>query len=171
MTVAPVPPKWLPELVLLEAYEGHWPTYLEAIYAAFRACFVTSRPVFQGRRLALKVHPIIEGKEATFWHFITEGPIEAERIPNMRRCERIPWPGPIIDRSAETCIKVWSESGRQDTRIHLWLEAADYLVVLADRGEYLLPWTAFHVDRGHYRRNLQRRFERATGQKGAGATP
>jgi hypothetical protein len=47
----------------------------------------------------------------------------------------------------------------------MWLEAEDYLVVLARRkvgqpDEYVLPWTAFIVESGHYRRGLQKRFEK-----------
>ncbi|MNH30689.1 hypothetical protein D3C79_909980 [compost metagenome] len=44
------------------------------------------------KRLGLKRHPVIQGKEATFWHMISEGNDEAERLPDLRRCERIRWP-------------------------------------------------------------------------------
>ncbi|HLE63375.1 MAG TPA: hypothetical protein VI750_09555, partial [Pyrinomonadaceae bacterium] len=66
-------PDWLPALVLLQDYGGDWDRYLEAIYAYFKRDFVDSRPAFRGTRLALKRHPVSQGKEATFWHMTSEG--------------------------------------------------------------------------------------------------
>jgi len=76
-------PAWLPELILFEDYEGNWDNYLEAIYTIFWEDFVNSKPSFQGRKLALKKHPVIQGKEATFWHIISEGKQEEDRIPDL----------------------------------------------------------------------------------------
>ena len=33
------------------------------------------------------------------------------------------------------------------------------MLILADRGDYVLPWTAFVVDRDHRRKKLQRAYE------------
>jgi len=49
-----------------------------------------------GKRLGLKRHPMTQNKEATFWHMIQEGSVESERIPDIRRCERIRWPRPSV---------------------------------------------------------------------------
>ena len=62
----------LPLLVLFNDH-GDWDAYLAAIYTWFKRDFVDSKPVFQGRRLGLKRHPLTNGKEATFWHMISEG--------------------------------------------------------------------------------------------------
>jgi hypothetical protein len=149
---------WLPCLIEFSSYGGSWDRYLEAIYAAFREDFVTTKPLFRGRRLGLKRYPEHAGKEATFWHLITEGEVEADRTPDFRRCERIKWPRPVIENEADTEVLVWSESrGSRDNRIHLYLPNQRYLVVLADRGNYILPWTAYYVqhENGH-RKYLQR---------------
>jgi hypothetical protein len=68
--------EWLPPLVL---FSGNWNAYLTAIYDWFKKDFIDSKPVFQGRQLGLKRLPITEGKEATFWHMISEGKNEEER--------------------------------------------------------------------------------------------
>ena len=65
----------LPKIITLEEYGGNISIYLEAIYAVFKADFVESRPTFQGIRLGLKKHPIIEGKEYTFYHFTHDGDV------------------------------------------------------------------------------------------------
>lgn len=140
---------WLPALVLFSDYGGEWQSYLDAIYDYFKQDFVDNKPVFQGRRLGLKRHPLTHGKEATFWHLIQEGAIEEDRTPDFRRCERIRWPRSIIEHDAENTIKIWSNQRRGEQRICLWFEQESYLVILADRGKYILPWTAYLVEQPH----------------------
>ena len=158
--------EWLPALVCLDQHGGDWDTYIDAVYAVFRRDFVDSRPKFRGVALGLKRLPLTDGREATFWHMASEGEKEDERIPELRRCERIGWPRPTIEHEADPEIKVWEEHRRgNEYRVHIWLEADDYVVVLARRragqpDEYVLPWTAFVVESGHYRRGLQKRFEK-----------
>lgn len=152
-------PDWLPPLVLLEDYGRSWSDYLDAIYDWFRRDFVESKPVFQGRRLGLKRHPVTNGKEATFWHVTSEGKDETARTPDLRRCERIRWPKPVIEHAGNSMVKYWVSVKRNEDRIHIWLEGLDYVVVLADRKGFLLLWTAFLVSRSHTRRKLQREYE------------
>jgi hypothetical protein len=152
-------PEWLPPLVLLGDYGGDWDAYLNAIYAYFKRDFVDSKPAFEGRRLGLKRHPLTHEKEATFWHMIQEGRIEDERTPDLRRCERIRWPRPIIEHADEPAVKVWRNQRGREERVCLWFEDEDYLVVLADRGGYILPWTAYLVEQPHRKRKLQKEYE------------
>lgn len=154
--------EWLPELVLFNDYGGNWERYLTAIYQYFCVDFVDNKPSFQGVRLGLKRHPVIHGKEATFWHIISEGDKEAERIPDFRRCERIRWVKPIIEQGGEP-VKIWRETRNGETRIHLWLEAASYLVVLNERNGYILPWTAYLVEREHEKAKLNKRWVKHRG--------
>jgi hypothetical protein len=152
-------PEWLPPLVLLGDYGGDWDAYLNAIYAYFKRDFVDSKPAFEGRRLGLKRYPLTHEKEATFWHMIQEGRIEDERTPDLRRCERIRWPRPIIEHADEPAVKVWRNQRGREERVCLWFEDEDYLVVLADRGGYILPWTAYLVEQPHRKRKLQKEYE------------
>lgn len=153
------PSTWLPPLVLLVDYDGNWGSYLEAVYAIFRRDFVTSKPTYPGRRVGLKRHPIERGKEATFWHFISEGRREEDRLPDLRRCERIGWPRPMIEAVRTERVRCWQTRRRFETRVLIALEDFSYVVVLADRSEYILPWTAFTVEREHRRRILEREYD------------
>ncbi len=152
-------PNWLPPLVLFETYGGNWDHYLEALYAFFKKDFIESLPLFRSIRLALKRHPVIQGKEATFWHLISEGKGEEERLPDLRRCERTRWPRPIIEHSEEPTIKVWENERRGEKRICLWLEQEEYLVVLAERRGYILLWTAYLVREAHRKAKLRKEYE------------
>jgi len=151
--------EWLPDLVLFKDYSGNWEKYLEALYDYFKKDFVNDKPIFRGRRLALKRHPIIEGKEATFWHLISEGKQEKERLPDFRRCERIRWPRPIIEHSEESILKIWENKRKGETRICIWYENEEYLVILAKREKYILLWTAYLVKRAHQKKKLQKEYE------------
>ena len=105
-------PDWLPPLISLGDYGGDWGAYLEAVYECFKQDFVYGKPVFQGRRLGLKRHPLSHGKEATFWHMIQEGAVEEDRTPDLRRCERIRWPRPTIEHDGDDAVKVWRNRRR-----------------------------------------------------------
>lgn len=150
---------WLPPLVEMASYGGDWKSYEAALYAFFRADFIASTPTFDGRRVQLKRHPMVEGKEATYWHCISEGRTEADRVPDLRRCERIRWPRPCIEHPAE--LRVWIEDRSGEDRIHLWLETEGYIVVLAIRNGYVILWTTFYVRHEHERRKFTRRYEEA----------
>ena len=98
------------------------------------------------------------GKEATFWHLIQAGEIEEERTPDFRRCERIRWPKPVIEHSEDPTIKVWRNRRGIENRVCLWFVQESYLVVLADRGKYIIPYTAYLVEELHRQRKLQKEY-------------
>ncbi len=158
-------PDWLPDLV-----EFDWNNYQEAItraYAVFWRDFGTerTRPTFRGRRMGLKRHPELEGKSATFWHFVTEGDIEADRTPVRERIERIGWPKAIIVESEATPSRalVWTNERRRSghAKSERWIIALgdfSYVVILDDRGEFVLPWAAYPVSETHRRRRLEKEY-------------
>jgi len=152
-------PDWLPPLVLLEKNDGDWNKYLTLIYSYFKSDFIDSHCNYRGIKIAIKRHPQIDDKEATFWHLITEGDNETERTPDLRRCERIRWSKPLIEKVPDETIKIWQNKRRNETRLCLWLEAAEYIVILAERKNYLLLWTAYTVTESHRKRKLQKEYE------------
>lgn len=149
----------LPEIITLWQYRGDIHTYMEVIYQVFVDDFVKNRPVFEGRRLGLKKHPLIEGKEYTFYHFTHEGNNEENRRPDLRRMERIPWPAPLINNSRHKYLKVWRNQRGMHERILIFHEKEEYLVVLEDRGDYILPWTAYQVIYKNKVRRLLNEYE------------
>lgn len=157
---------WLPELLMLEHAGGDWGVYLEQLHNRFAADFIHSKPAWPGKRVGVKRHPEHGGKSATFWHLISEGAVEEERQPNMRRCERIGWPRPMIDEfdeahpGATACRIVWWKERRgNEQRYLLAPDDFSYVVVVADRGEYVLPWTAFWIEHDHQRTKRERAFK------------
>jgi len=150
---------WLPDLITLGAYDGDWPNYCEAIYAIFHRDFVESKPTYTGKRFALKRHPEYDGKAATFWHLISEGKDEEERTPVMRRCERIAWPKPIIEANGDENVRIWKNRRGRSERILIAVEDFSYVVILDDREDFVLLWTAYYVQYPKQRRRMEREYE------------
>lgn len=167
--MSPVP-AWLPALVLFSDYGGDWNAYVEALYTYFRQDFLNTRPSLQGTRIGVKRRPIEKGKEATFWHLISEGKTEADRLPDMRRCERIRWPRPMIEGApSRRSLRLWRQQRPGGLRIAIALEDFSYVVILAQRRNYLLLWTAFCVEEERRKTRLKKEYDAS--QNKAGAAP
>lgn len=156
-------PNWLPDLVLFEYCSCDWDVYVEVIYDIFRRDFIESYNYLNGERISIKREPFEKGKEATFWHLISEDSEESgkedERIPNFRRCERIGWPMPIIKNySDDPRIKYWKNEKNGERNILFWFND-EYLVVLAERSTYLLFKTAYPIEYNNRKRRLQKEYE------------
>lgn len=152
---------WLPGLVLLQDCEGDWSRYIEGVYEFFRQDFILSSPTWIGQRVGIKRRPIVSGKEAGFWHLISEGEVEVDRLPDLRRCERIRWPRPIIEGFRDARVRCWRTRHKADSRAVIALDDFSYVVVLALRKGYVLLWTAYCVEREHRKRRLEREYENA----------
>jgi hypothetical protein len=113
---------------------------------------------FEGTRLSLRRHPIVRGKEASFWHLVSTGDIEEDRMPDLRRCECICWARAIIDNAGDPLIKRWENTRNGNTNICLWLESENYLVVLGKRNGYVLLLTAYLVEE-YRKKRLEREYQ------------
>ncbi len=151
-------PEWLPALILLSDHSGEWQRYIDAVYAVFHRDLIASQPRFRGRWVHCRRDPIIDGKEAGFWHCTSEGKDEVSRTPDLRRCERVAWIRATIENSNDATIDIWvRDDGRRGRRVHIWYNE-EYLVVLGERkarSRYQLV-TAFCTDRAHTIRKKRR---------------
>ena len=160
--------EWLPDLVRLSDYDGSFSSYLEAIYRIFRRDFITSIPYLGGTsQQCFCNRQVIDGKEAAFWHLISEGPVENERVPDMRRCERIAWPRAIIEAFGPL-VYGWRSirriGGRDRRRLVLSLQDFSYVVILTELRKGYLLVTAFQVETEHRRTKLRLEYQRAAAE-------
>ena len=149
----------LPELIELSQFGGNFAQYLEAVYEIFKNEFVLRRPSFRGIRLGLKKHPMYNNKEATFWHMTSEGEDEQNRLPDLRRLERIKWPSFMIDNSEHPYLKIWENTRRNKTNILILHPDENYVVVLRKGSDYLLPWTAYLIELEFRKRKFLKEYE------------
>jgi hypothetical protein len=150
---------WLPPLVLMRDAGNDWGVYLDVVYLMFKKDFLEHTVTFRGSPLGLKRLPYRDGREATFYHLISEGNDEEQRDPSEERCERIRWPRPVIERCPCKELHVWENKRKGGRRILIAFDDYSYVVVLAVRNSYMLPWTAYPATRGHTRNKLRREHE------------
>lgn len=150
----------LPDLVLFSEYNGQWEEYEKILYEYFKEDFIDKRPkMFLGLRVGLKKHPKFKDKEATFWHFITEGEDEQKRTPDLRRCERIRWPKPIMENFKDEKIRFWENTRNGKCNICLCYGDWEYLMILRKGNGYILPWTAYYPYTEHTKLKWKKEYE------------
>lgn len=168
-------PQWIPSLILLEDHHGNWDLYINAVYKTYCRDFIEHRIYFQKIPIFVRFEPSYQLKGATFWHLVSEGDEESNRLPDLRRCERIGWPRAIIENSSsESEVVIWETTrpwkGQQQKRINLSFKNFSYLVVLAIRDKNRMDLiTAYPIDRIHSREKKRKEYESFLLQKKEGA--
>lgn len=148
-----------PNLIYFSEYQGNFKHYFEAIYAVFKKDFITSQPLYNGQRVSAQKHPEVDGIHRTFYHITHEGEVENYRTPDFRRMERIRYPKFCIENCKNRSFLVWEKTVGRDNRIHILNETERYLVVLTERKNYFLFWTAFYIEHNHTIRKKKREYE------------
>ncbi len=157
----------------LNSFGGDWGAFDAHCYSCYWADFYTTRPTWPeaDKSFNIKRHPEIDSRCATFAHITSEGRVESERTVALDRAERIGWPRLILDEfaltfpAAESERIVWWKSRRgNDWRYLIALADFSYVVVVADRGAYVLLWTAYPVEYDSRRRKLKAEWETYWGQ-------
>ena len=148
-------PSWLPKALRYNDFDGDWEKFLAVVYHIFERDFKQSRPAYQGFPLGYD-STIEDGKEAVFWHLTSEKDKKTgNREMDLRRCERIAWPRPILEHPQDQQVSVWKKKRGKEVRIKLWLEGVDYLVVLKEGRNTVILLTAYRTDREHTRNKLR----------------
>lgn len=152
----------LPELIL---FDGNWPGYVEKLYAVYVESIVNGNLKFNGLKISCQFRPATQDKHFGFWHVISEGETEEDRLPDFRRCERITWIACLI-ANAETdpAITWWENKRKNNTHIVIWHEAENFVVILAERKDYYLLKSAYCAE-SHRRKTFIREREQFRTQK------
>jgi len=149
-------PQWLPKELCYASYGGNWDKFLSALYDIFLTDFKHLKAKYEGRTVVYDSR-IEYGKEKAFWHLIQRDDFSTrQKLPDIRRCERIPWPKPIIENSVDTRVSVWGKRIKREVRTHIWLEALDYIVVLSEKPKVVVIVTAYCTDIESQRRKLRK---------------
>ena len=156
------PPQLLP-------FPGDWTAYEAELYQIFVEELTRGNLHYRGIRVGCRRHPETAGRWASFWHLVQEGPVEDDRLPDLRRCERIRWVRWVIENgAAHPEIDEWDNTRGTELNRLLWYDEA-YLVVLSRRHDYWLLRTAYCTERTGRIRQLRKErdtFNRALNRGG-----
>ena len=149
----------IPDLVTLSDYSGNYAEYEEATYKIYKDTLGEKQFYWEGKPIKHKKHPFHKDKSCTYWHITSEGPLEDSRLPDLRRTERIAWPGYILEYCSANCDKilVWKNRRGSKRRILIFCPEIDYIVILDEREDFVLFWTAYPVH-GHRRQKLYNEY-------------
>lgn len=160
---------WLPNLECLDDYQNSWDDYESTLYSIFKNDFIENHTYFHGKQVAIRREPIEYGKEEAFFHVTCQDYWkDGNRVPDLRRCERIRWVRAFIEHYhcdttlCEDCdgVKVWEEVCYGKKRVHILLEEERYMVVVEPRRTYCLLITAFYLEHDHALRKKLRHYEK-----------
>lgn len=161
---------WIPPLEIA-GDKSSWDEYEDILYDIFHDDFIADHPSFKGKRVNVRRHPMEFGKEEAFYHVTCQDyQKNHNRVPDLRRCERIRWVRAFIENYdcdptlCEDCtgIKIWNEPYKNTQRTHILLEEERYLVVLERRDSYYLLVTAFYIEHDHTLQKKLKKYYEAT---------
>lgn len=152
------PPDWLPPMVSVSPWTRDT---FNRLYSVFEQDFKRSQPVYRGNTVWFFPEKE-EGKELIFWHLThREDKDTGERLPDMRRCERLPWIRAAIENSDKPEVVDWDYGeGDGSVKTYLWLRDFDFLVLMKkyrDGRRRLI--TSYFVDYPHKRRKLEKKYK------------
>lgn len=171
-------PDWLPEILKVIPWGAQ--TY-EMLYRVFCKDIRDSNLKYDNRDVWFFRDQKEDGKEKLFWHLTTRKPKpepiprrkkrfypagqthatdESERLPDMRRCERLIWVKPLIEKPSDPDVLAWDyEEGNGDIMTYVWIKAHRFLVLMKKmrNGSRRLV-TSFYVDE-HRVKGFQRKYE------------
>lgn len=154
-----------PALLPFAAYGGDWPAYEAALYQIFTEQLARGKLVFRGWKVSCRRLPEALGKWASFWHLIQEGKVEEDRLPDLRRCERLAWIAYVIENwSTDNSIDAWENQRGSEVNVLLWYQE-EYLVILARRDGYWLLKSAYCTEKSHRIASLRRERDIFLGAK------
>lgn len=151
------PPDWLPPMLSVSPWTKDT---FDRLYSIFERDFKETQPIYRGK--VVWFFPELEdGKEVIFWHLThREEKSAGERLPDMRRCERLPWVRAIIESADRLEILDWDyQEGDGSVNTYLWLRDFDFLVFLKkyrDGRRRLI--TSYFIDYPHKRRKLEKKY-------------
>ena len=145
---------WLPKLIEFDSSKEDLNEYIEKVYKIFVEDYINQGVFFKNEKLGLKRIPLRNGKEATFYHIVSEGEDEENRAVNLDRCARIRWAKAILE-SNYVGLKIWENKRRRKKNILVWFTEKDYLVVIRKNPNQKLFWTAYPVTREHTKEKLE----------------
>ncbi|NOH15466.1 hypothetical protein [Clostridium cochlearium] len=164
--------KWLPKIISLSEFGGDWHKYDNYLYELFREDFIESTPIFNEKPVRIRKHPMQGDKEQAYFHVTSVDSSKTsadpnDRIPDIRRCERILWIRKILENynCNENCdgfnkIKTWNMPYKMYQRVHFLFEDYRFLVIIEEREDYCLLISAFYIEYDHTLRKKLKEYEK-----------
>lgn len=149
--------KWLTPIISLDEYENDWAKYNNKLYEIFVRDFILNPLYFNNKKIQIRINPKQDNYEHAFIHLTcisTKMSTEPnDRIPDLRRCERLEWNKEIIEnyKCKYNCVgykKVlyYEHMYKSNIRVTLLFPDARFKVILEKRKNYVLLITGYFIE-------------------------
>lgn len=152
-------PDWMPDMFQVNPWTENT---FELLYRIFQTDFVDSQPCYRGNTVWFFPEKE-DGKEVVFWHLTSRvDKTTGERLPDLRRSERLPWARPILDNPDKPEILDWDYEEDDGTiKTYVWLKDYDYLIILKKyRNGRRRLITSFWIEYQNFRIKLDKKYEK-----------
>ena len=168
-------PEWLPDMLCVNPWTEK--TY-DMLYKVFCQDIRDNNLIYMSNKVWIFLE-MEDGKEKIFWHLTTryvkikkiprrkrkfypeeQTHDEEERLPDLRRCERLPWVRALIEYSSEPNVQAWDyEEGDLIIKTYIWLKDFDFVVIMKkySNGTRRLI-TSFYVDKPYKQKDFERKY-------------
>lgn len=134
----------LPDIMPLGDYDGDWNVYCEALYGFYIDNISDAKLQVDSLPIWCRRHPPSQGKDFCFWHLVQEGPVEEDRVPDLNRCERLPWVPCIISGGRhEPDVRWWRNARHGKRNLLLWAWQDDHVVIMEIQRDRLSLVTSY----------------------------
>ena len=153
--------KLLPPILDFNDFDNDWDKYKDELYLQFVNDFITKKTEYDKLKVSIRSNPKENNYEHGFIHLTTiKSPDSSndvnDRIPDLRRCERLKWVKILIEnypciKKCNNCngIQYYEEYYKNNIRINLVLPEAKFKVVLEKRSNYYLLITGYYLTYNH----------------------
>ena len=155
----------LPPLMPFDS--GDWESYIDEIYECFVDQIVNGNLELNGLPVTCRFEPRSHGKPFGFWHLTSTGEKEEERLPDLRRCERIQWIAWMIRNAddPDSGVTRWDNKRKRNKNIVLLHEEEAYTVIISKRSSKVVLTSAYPV-RPRRLANMIKERDETLSQKG-----
>lgn len=151
-------PSWLPALFNVNPWDQ---TTYESLYGIFHNDFIANK-THHDKTYVNFSRTKEDGKEKIFWHVTTRDDKQnGERLPDLRRCERLPWLKPILESPVRAEILVWEYTeGDGAIKTYVWVKDHDYVAIMkkTNKGGLILL-TAYWLEYNNAKKKLRRKYD------------
>lgn len=152
----------------LQMFDNNWEKYNQALYKIFIRDFIKQKLLFNNLQVQIRINPMYNTYEHAFIHLTSVSIKNAQnpndRIPDLRRCERIEWNRQIIEKypcyaQCKQCQKIlyYEHYYKNKIRVNLIFVDVRFKVILELREHYVLLITGYYIEFNHtLRKEIQK---------------
>jgi hypothetical protein len=141
---------------------GSWEEILARLYAHFEDCFKCNpRRNVRGKPLVFDARKLDSDLEEGFWHVVSRGRGDDRQL-DPERARRICWLKPLLGGELEGISRWATIEGDGTIKLYYWIEAEDFVLILAEKPKVVALVTAFFIDKPWLRADLEKRRNEGT---------